>query len=161
MTCGVMDPRPRGFQHGGLFNHRVPTMQTSSSRFLRIVLAADAASCIASGALQLAALDALVQLLALPRALLLESGLFLVAYGIVVGVVATRSRIPRALVALFALGNLGWAAGCVGLLGSGLVQPAAPGVAWVLMQALTVVVLAVLQARWWMGSAHGTQALAA
>ena len=136
-------------------------MPSSSTRYLRIVLAADAASCIASGALQLAATDALAQLFALPRALLLESGLFLVAYGLVVAVVAMRARIPRALVALFALGNLGWAAGCAGLLASGLVQPAAPGVGWVLVQAVTVVVLAVLQVRWWSGSAAEARPLAA
>ncbi|HZY20377.1 MAG TPA: hypothetical protein VFE82_18040 [Ramlibacter sp.] len=118
----------------------------ASPTFLRRVLWADAASCLASGAVQLAALEALPALLGLPRALLLESGLFLLAYALVVGWVATRPQPPRALVALFAIGNAGWAVGCA--LAVAWLAPTALGVAWVAMQAATVLVLADLQ---WLG----------
>jgi hypothetical protein len=136
-------------------------MSTSSDRFIRIVLWADAASCAGSGALQLAALQPLVQLLGLPRPLLLESGLFLVIYALAVAFVATRRNVPRALVRLFAIGNAGWCIGCVGLLLSGAVPVTALGVAWVLVQAITVAVLAVLQGAWLSRSARSGSPLAA
>lgn len=115
----------------------------SSPRFLRTVLWADAASCIGSGALQLVALDALPTLLGLPLALLVQTGLFLVGYGLVVAWMASQSEPPRRLVALCAVGNLGWAAGCVVAVVA--FQPTAPGIAWIAMQAACVVVLAQLQ----------------
>jgi hypothetical protein len=118
----------------------------TSPRFLRGVLWADAVSCLASGALQLAALDALPRLLGLPHALLLESGIFLVAYGVVVAWLASRRETIRPLVALFAIGNVGWAVGCGAAVY--VLQPTALGIAWIAMQAATVLVLADLQ---WMG----------
>jgi hypothetical protein len=122
---------------------------TRSPDFLRRVLWADTASCLASGALQLLAIDALGDWLQLPRALLLETGVFLVAYGLLVGWIAMRPVLPRRLVLAIAGGNLGWAAACMLLLLAGpWVQPSALGVAWVLAQAATVLVLARLQ---WLG----------
>ena len=115
----------------------------SSPEFLPRVLWADAASCVASGLVQLAALDALTGLLGLPRGLLLATGVFLLAYGVTVGIVAARGASPRALVRLFALGNAGWAAGCVAV---GLLLPVtAWGIAWLAAQGLCVLVLADLQ----------------
>jgi hypothetical protein len=122
----------------------------ASPRYLRVVLWADAASCLASGALQLAALDALPRLLGLPQALLVDTGIFLVAYGLLAAWTATREAPPRGLVALFALGNLAWAVGCGAVIA--LLQPTALGIAWVAAQAATVVVLADLQ---WMGLRRG------
>ncbi|TFZ04105.1 hypothetical protein [Ramlibacter humi] len=118
----------------------------ASPRFLRGVLWADAVSCVASGALQLAALDALPRLLGLPQALLVDTGIFLVAYGLVVAWLASRREVIRPLVALFAIGNVGWAIGC-GFAVYAL-QPTTLGIAWISMQAATVLVLADLQ---WMG----------
>lgn len=122
----------------------------ASPRFLRGVLWADAASCFASGALQLAALDALPRLFGLPQLLLLDTGVFLVAYALLAAWAASRPVPPRGWVALFAAGNLAWAAGC-GLLVA-LLQPTALGVAWIAMQAIAVLVLADLQ---WMGLRRG------
>jgi hypothetical protein len=133
----------------------------SSGRFIRGVLWADAASCLASGALQLAALQPLTDLLGLPRPLLLESGVFLVAYALAVALTATRAQVPRTLVGLFATGNVGWGLGCVGLLVSGAVAPTLAGVAWVLAQALTVAVLAALQFAWLSGSGRPQPSMAA
>ncbi len=120
----------------------------ASPAFLRRVLWADAASCLATGGLQLAALDALPTLLGLPSALLLDSGVFLVAYALVVGWLAMRDAPPRVAVGLLAIGNLGWAIGCAALLAGPWLQPTALGFAWVAAQAAVVLVLADLQ---WMG----------
>ena len=83
-----------------------------SPRFLRNVLLADSASCVATGAVQLGFTQTLAQLTNLPAGLLLASGWFLLAYAAVVAIVGTREPIPRALVWVFVAGNLGWAAGC-------------------------------------------------
>ena len=117
----------------------------ASPRFLRHVLVADAASCLGSGALQLAFTTSLAGLLRLPAPLVVGTGLFLVAYGALVGLVATRDPVPRALVALFAIGNIGWAAACIALLAGGWLSPSGLGQAWVLAQAACVAVLAGLQ----------------
>ena len=122
----------------------------ASPRFLRGVLWVDAASCFASGALQLAALDALPHLLGLPQALLLDTGVFLIAYALLAAWTANRAVPPRGWVALFAAGNLAWAVGC-GVVAA-LLQPTGLGLAWIAMQAATVLVLADLQ---WMGLRRG------
>ena len=118
---------------------------SASPRFLRNVLFADAASCLATGALQVVFTPPLAQLLNLPAALLAGTGWFLLAYGAVVGFIATREPVPRALVWLFIAGNLGWAAACVVLLAAAWVAPTALGAAWIAAQAATVAVLAQLQ----------------
>lgn len=128
----------------------------ASPRFLRGVLWADAASCLATGALQLAALDALPRLLGLPQLLLLDSGVFLVAYGVLAAWTASRPVPPRRWVALFAAGNLAWAIGCG--LAAALLEPTALGIAWIAMQAAAVLVLADLQ---WMGLRRGAAPRAA
>jgi hypothetical protein len=117
----------------------------ATPRFLRNVLVADAASCVATGALQVAFTSALADALQLPRGLLAETGWFLLAYAAVVGFAATRAPIPRALVRVFVAGNFAWAAGCAGLLVAPAFAPTLLGRAWVIAQAVTVVVLAELQ----------------
>lgn len=114
--------------------------------FLRRVLQADAASCLACGALQLAAPVSLSGLLGLPQPLLQATGVFLVGYALVLAWIALRPQLPRPLVALFAAGNVAWAIGCGAALA--LWQPTAPGIAWIVLQGVTVLVLAELQ---WMG----------
>ena len=128
----------------------------ASPRFLRGVLWADAASCLATGALQLAALDALPHLFGLPQVLLLDAGVFLVAYALMAAWAASRPVPPRRWVALFAAGNLAWAIGCG--LAVALLQPTTLGVAWMAMQAAAVLVLADLQ---WMGLRRGAAPRAA
>ena len=124
-------------------------MPTSAfPRFLRNVLFADAASCVATGALQVLFTAPLASLLNLPGALLAGIGWFLLAYGAAVGFIATRDALPRALVSLFMVGNLGWVAACVTLLAGRWLAPTGLGTAWIVAQAATVAVLAQLQ---WMG----------
>lgn len=123
----------------------------AAPRFLRHVLLADAMSCLATGAAQVAAAPPLAALLGLPRPLLAGTGWFLLAYAAVVALVAIRDPLPARPVWAFAAGNLAWALGCVALLASGFVAPTAFGVAWVLAQAAVVALLAHLQ---WTGLRH-------
>jgi hypothetical protein len=117
----------------------------TSPRFLPHVMWADAASCAATGALQVAFTDALAALTGLPAALLMGTGVFLLAYAALAAFMASRSTPPRTLIGLVVAGNFGWAVACIALLVSGMFAVTALGVAWVLAQAVCVVVLAELQ----------------
>ena len=117
----------------------------ASPRFLHRVMWADAASCAATGALQVALTDTLARLTGLPAPLLMATGVFLLAYAAAAAWMASRSTPPRALIGLVAAGNFGWAVGCVALLMSGIFAVSALGIAWVMAQALCVMVLAELQ----------------
>jgi len=117
----------------------------ATPRFLRNVMLADAASCLATGLLQVALADPLAAWLGLPAPLLLGTGWFLLGYAAAAAFVATRQPVPRAPVAVFAVGNLAWAVACLALLAGSWVKPTTLGIAWVLAQAVTVVVLAELQ----------------
>ncbi len=120
----------------------------ASPRFLSRVMAADAVSCTATGALQVGLTDTTARLTGLPAGLLLGTGVFLLVYAAAAAAMAMAAEPPRRLIGLVVLGNFGWAAACVALLASGVAAPTAPGTAWVAMQAATVVLLAELQ---WMG----------
>lgn len=117
----------------------------TSPNFLRNVLWADAASCLGSGLLQVLLTGTMASMLGLPAALLSGTGIFLLVYAAAVGFVATRRPLARAVIWLLVVGNLGWAIACVALLVSGGVAVTALGTAYVLVQALTVAVLAELQ----------------
>lgn len=117
----------------------------ASPRFLPRVMWADAASCAASGALQLVAGQPLSDVTGLPLALLQWTGWFLLGYALLAAWMAARSPVPRRLIGLVVVGNLGWGVACVALLSLGGLGLSAWGVAWVLAQALVVVVFAELQ----------------
>ena len=123
-------------------------------KFLRNVLFADAASCLATGALQVMFTAPLSELLRLPAQLLQGTGWFLLAYAALAALVATREPIPRGFVGLFVAGNFAWAAACVALLAATSIAPSMLGEAWVIAQALTVVGLAELQ---WAGLRRTTR----
>lgn len=123
----------------------VLSQAASSPNFLRKVLRVDALSCIACGVLQVVFPAAMARLLNLPEGLIAYTGEFLLVYAAVVAFVSTRNPLPRPVIWALVAGNLGWALACVLLLAGGLVSPSALGVAYVLMQALTVAVLAELQ----------------
>ena len=112
------------------------------SRLLRLALVIDAVATGALATLQLALPDALSRLLVLPRSLLLETGAFLVAYVLLLVVMARSQRLWSWLVKTVVVGNSLWAVGCVALLATGAVVPGALGVAYVAMQALAVLVFA-------------------
>ena len=86
------------------------------STFLSRALLADAIfSGVAALALTLGA-GALAPFLNLPEALLRETGLFLIAYTALVGWLAARSSVPKALVLLVIVGNAAWTLGSIALL---------------------------------------------
>jgi hypothetical protein len=124
-----------------------------SPKFLRNVLFADALSCVAAGALQVAFTSPLSELLRLPAPLLQGTGWFLLAYAAIVALVASRDPIPRAFAWSFVAGNFAWAAACAALLAATPLSPSVLGEAWVIAQAITVVVLAELQ---WAGLRRAT-----
>src|ERR1700694_1326732 len=80
-----------------------------------------------------------------PEALLRETGLFLIAYAILVGWLGTRRAMPKALVSIVIAGNAAWTLASIALLLSDAVAPNLLGEAAVAMQAIAVGVLAELQ----------------
>jgi hypothetical protein len=87
----------------------------------------------------------LAPLLELPEALLLESGLFLIAYVALIGWLGLRATMPRWLVLAVIIGNAAWTLGSIGLLFSGAVSPNLLGMMFVAAQAVAVGVFAELQ----------------
>jgi hypothetical protein len=115
------------------------------STFLSRALLADAIfSGVAAVALTLGA-GALAPFLNLPEVLLRETGLFLIAYTALVGWLAARSSVPKALVLIVIVGNAAWTLGSIALLISGAVAPNTLGMAMVVAQAIATGVFAELQ----------------
>ena len=120
----------------------------ASPHFLRRVLWVDAASGVATGLLQFWFADALAPLLGLPADLLLWSSYILVAFVLGITWIATRKTSPAGAVWLLIGGNALWALACLGLLASSVVAPTAFGVAFLIVQAVTVGLLVELE---WIG----------
>lgn len=117
----------------------------SSPRFLSTVLWLDAATCLATGLLQLSAPAALSPWFGLPAGLLTTTGWALLA---VAAFAAFAARAPRApLVWIMVAGNAAWLLGCVELLLTGAAGTAL-GAAWIVLQAVVVGVLGELE---WLG----------
>ncbi len=123
-------------------------MQTvHPSQLLKIALLLDAVVSGTVGLLQLSAATALTSLLALPHAVLMGTGEFLVVYALLLVGMASRTRLWPALVMFIVLGNVMWGLGCVVLLLAGVLSPNALGVGFVLMQTVAVAVFAALEWR--------------
>jgi len=119
--------------------------RTPSTNFLRYVLWADAVSCLACGILQVTFTASLSKLLGLPAPLLADSGAFLLLFGAAVAFLGARTPAPGAILWLLIAGNIAWGAGCIALLLGGILAPTLLGKAYIVAQALAVVVLAQLQ----------------
>jgi hypothetical protein len=115
------------------------------SLFLRRALLADALVTGAVALLQTFGAGMLAPLLNLPQPLVLETGLFLIAYTALVGWLGTRQSMPRALVAIVIAGNTAWAVGSIALMFSGAVTPNLLGYALIAAHAITTGVFAELQ----------------
>ena len=115
------------------------------STLLRFGLLIDAAISGAVGALMLAATGLLHNITALPEPLLRYVGLLFIPYVLVVGWLGFREALPRGIVWTVIACNVGWAIGSVWLLTSGSIAPSTFGVAFVIVQAVAVVVFAELQ----------------
>lgn len=111
--------------------------------FLRRVLFADAFASLASAALLIAAPGPLAELTGLSSALLLEAGVVLVPFVLLVLAVAARPSTPRAGVKVIVASNALWVIGSVAVLATS--APNALGYTFVVAQALAVGVLAELQ----------------
>lgn len=121
-------------------------MQTiQPSGFLRGALVADAAVSGVVAALQLGFAGRLADLLHVPSTLLLGTGAFLVAYVVMLLLLARSARVWPALLWLVILGNVAWAVGCIGLVFTVQVNPSALGMAFLGVQAVTVLIFAVLE----------------
>jgi len=115
------------------------------SQFLRRALLADA---VFSGVSAVAmTLDAgvLAPFLNLPETLLRETGLFLIAYTLLVGWLGTRSSVPKVLVMLVIIGNAAWTLASIALLFSGTLSPNLLGTLVIVAQAIATGLFAELQ----------------
>lgn len=117
---------------------------TTHPRFLPAVLWADAASCLASGVLQLAATGLLASTLGLPAALLAASGWVLIAVAAFAAWLASRRPVPPAGVYLLVAGNVGWVLGCMELAFTGAALNGL-GFGYLLFQAVAVAAIAALE----------------
>jgi hypothetical protein len=120
-------------------------MTISISRFLRLVLVADAVASGLTGLLLLAGAGLLESLLGLPAGLMREAGLVLVPYVTFVGWLASRSSTSVWSIDAVIACNAVWALASVLLLVSGFVSPTLLGYAFVIAQAATVALFGVLQ----------------
>ena len=128
------------------------------SLFLRRVFLLDA---VVSGMMTLLlTLDAgaLASWLELPEALLRETGLFLIAYTALVGWLATRQSMPKALAIIVIAGNAAWTVASIALLFSSVVTPNLLGQVFIAAQAIVPGALAELQ---YIGLRRSKDALAA
>lgn len=116
-----------------------------ASTFLRGVLFADAATCIATGMGLMFGAGLLEQYLGLPAGLLRYAGLSLLPFAaLLVYLAARESLLPGAVWAVIGLNAL-WTVDSVLLLLTGWVAPTELGYAFVVAQALGVAVLAGLE----------------
>jgi hypothetical protein len=115
------------------------------SPFLRRVILADAIFSGVSALLLTFGAGTLAPWLNLPEALLRETGLFLIAYALLVGWLGTRQAMPKPLVVIVISGNAVWTLASIALLFSGAVMPNLLGEAFVAIQAIAVGALAELQ----------------
>ena len=116
-----------------------------SSSFLRRVLLADAAASGTSGVLMVLGASVLSDLLRVPQELLFYAGLSLFPFAALVAYVATRERVSRAGVWAVIACNALWALDCAALLVGGWIEPAALGQAFIVAQALVVLVFAEME----------------
>jgi uncharacterized protein YjeT (DUF2065 family) len=116
-----------------------------ASTFLRRALLADAIFSGVAALILTFATTALASLLNLPEALLRETGLFLIAYTALVGWLASRGSVQKALVILVVVGNAAWTVASIALLFSGTVTPNLLGELFVVAQAIATGVFAELQ----------------
>jgi hypothetical protein len=118
---------------------------TDQARFLRVVLALDAVVTGVNGLVYLAAAGPASDLLGPDAGLLRAIGVFLLVYGVAVGLLAGRRAIsPAATKAVIAL-NAVWTLGSVAAVVTGVAEFTTIGAVWAIAQAIVVGVFAELQ----------------
>ncbi|SHH19115.1 hypothetical protein [Massilia sp. CF038] len=117
------------------------------SPLLKWSLLADAIACAPLALLQVTVPDWLARQTAIPASLLTGSGAFLLLYTALLLILASRPVVWKSLIDLIIVGNLGWAIACMGLLVAGPFAATTLGGAYLVLQTLAVVALAVLEWR--------------
>jgi hypothetical protein len=115
------------------------------SPLLRQALLSDAVTSAACGLLMLLGAGPLSSLLGLPELLLRLSGAVLLPYAAVIAYLGMREQLQRPFVWAVVIGNVIWTADSLLLLMSGWVEPTRAGYAFVIAQALVVLMYAELQ----------------
>jgi len=116
-----------------------------TSTFLRRVLFADAATCLAAGLLMMLGAGLFTQLLGLPVELLFYAGISLLPFTAFLVYLATRENLSPTVVWTVIVLNALWTADSFLLLISGWVVPTELGYIFVIAQALGVALFAVLE----------------
>jgi hypothetical protein len=116
-----------------------------NSRFLRLVLLADAVATIATGALLAGASAQLESWLRIPAALLFYAGLVLLPYGAFVFYLASQDRVSRGTLWAVIGCNAVWAIDSLLLLATGWIAPSTLGYVFVVGQAVIVAAFCELQ----------------
>ena len=115
------------------------------SRFLRLVLLADAVATLATGVMLASASAALETWLLIPAGLLFYAGLVLLPYAAFVFYLARQTHVARSAVWAVVICNAVWAVDSVLLLATGWIAPSTLGYAFVIGQAAVVAALCELQ----------------
>jgi hypothetical protein len=120
-------------------------IDTNHPEFLRTVLLADTATCVATGLLMTVGSSLLGGLTHIPAGLLTAAGLSLFPIAAFIAFVALRPDTWPVGVWLVILGNIGWVVGSLYLLVPGTIAPNTLGYAFLIVQALAVAVLTELE----------------
>ncbi|MEE1610262.1 hypothetical protein [Microvirga sp. CF3016] len=120
-------------------------MTIQSSPLLRQALVADATTSAAFGLMLLIGAGALSGIFGLPEMLLRVAGLVLLPYAAFIGWLGLREEIQKPVAWAVILGNALWVIDSALLLASGWVAPTSAGYAFVIAQALVVLMYAEFQ----------------
>lgn len=112
---------------------------------LKLVLNADALTCLLMGAGLALFSSSLSSLTRLPEMLLFEAGLLLLPVAVFIRFAAGRLASSTAPVTLVIIGNLLWIAASLVILAAGWVTPNTFGTAFVILQAVAVLAITVLE----------------
>lgn len=125
-------------------------MNPQSKRDVRPILAVDAVTCLAAGALMLLGASFLSPLLGLPAMLLTVAGAALLPVAALFGWMSRQPIVSPALLLMAVVGNAAWVVGSLAVLT--LSKPTPLGMAFVASQAAAVAVLAMLEMRGFNGT---------
>lgn len=115
------------------------------ARLLKLALYADAAGTISLAVLQLLLPSLLAEQLSLPTGLLTGTGIFMVGYTLMLVSLANATRVWAAAIQFIIVGNIGWAIGCLALAETAIVAPSRLGIAYLVFQAVAVLLFAWLE----------------
>ncbi len=119
----------------------------NAPKALRQVLLADAATCLAAGALMTVASGPIAGVTAIPQGLLFYAGLILFPVAAFMALIATRATMHPAAIALIVAGNAAWVAASLWLIVGEVIAPNGLGQAFIGAQAAIVALLSALEWR--------------